>query len=39
MNAKLKRVTYAFVAMASICFISGIAVLSHTEGDETVWTD
>lgn len=39
MNAKLKRVTYTFVAMASICFISGIAVLSYTEGDETVWTD
>jgi len=39
MNANLKRMTYTFVAMASICFVTGIAVLSHTEGDETVWTD
>nr|DAV24939.1 MAG TPA: hypothetical protein [Bacteriophage sp.] len=39
MNKKLKRISYTFVAMASICFATGIAVLSHTEGDETVWTD
>lgn len=39
MNANLKRITYTFVAMASICFVTGIAVLSHTEGDETSWTD
>lgn len=39
MNANLKRMTYTFVAMAGICFVTGIAVLSHTEGDETVWTD
>lgn len=39
MNANLKRMTYAFVVMASICFAAGVAVLSHTEGDETVWTD
>ena len=39
MDANLKRITYTFVAMASICFVTGIAVLSHTEGDETVWTD
>ena len=39
MNANLKRISYTFVAMASICFITGIAVLSHTEGDETEWTD
>ena len=39
MDANLKRMTYAFVAMASICFTAGIAVLSLTEGDETVWTD
>lgn len=39
MNANLKRISYTFVAMASICFVTGIAVLSHTEGDETKWTD
>ena len=39
MNVNLKRMTYTFVAMASICFVTGIAVLSHAEGDETVWTD
>ncbi len=39
MSANLKRISYTFVAMASICFVTGIAVLSHTEGDETVWTD
>lgn len=39
MNVNLKRMTYTFVAMASICFVAGITVLSHTEGDETVWTD
>ena len=39
MNVKLKRMTYTFVAMASICFVTGIAVLSHDEGDETVWAD
>lgn len=39
MNVKLKRMSYTFMAVASICFVTGIAVLSHTEGDETVWTD
>lgn len=39
MNINLKRMSYTFMAVASICFITGIAVLSHTEGDETVWTD
>lgn len=39
MNAKLKRMSYTFVAMASICFVTGIAVLSHAEGTETEWTD
>ena len=39
MNANLKRMAYAFVAMASIWFAEGVAVLSHAEGDETVWTD
>lgn len=39
MNANLKRISYTFVAMASICFVTGIAVLSHTERDETEWTD
>lgn len=39
MNANLKRISYTFVAMASICFVTGIAVLSHTEGDETEWID
>lgn len=36
---KLKRMTYAFLAMAGICFISGITVLSHPEGTETRWID
>jgi hypothetical protein len=36
---KLKRMSYAFIAMAGICFISGITVLSHPEGNETEWTD
>lgn len=39
MNIKLKRMSYTFMAVASICFVTGIAVLSHTEGDETVWVD
>ncbi len=39
MDAKLKRISYALVAAASIFFVSGIVVLSHTEGDETIWTD
>lgn len=39
MSVNLKRMSYTFMAVASICFITGIAVLSHTEGDETVWTD
>ena len=39
MNAKLKRMSYTFVAMASICFVTGIAVLSHEEGTETEWID
>lgn len=36
---KLKRMTYAFIAMAGICFISGITMLSHPEGTETKWTE
>ena len=36
---KFKRMTYAFIAMAGICFISGITVLSHPEGTGTEWTD
>lgn len=39
MNIKLKRMSYTFMAVASICFVTGIAVLSHTERDETVWVD
>lgn len=39
MNTKLKRMSYTFAAVASICFVTGIAVLSQPEGDETVWTD
>lgn len=39
MNVNLKRMSYTFMAVASICFVTGIAVLSRTEGDETVWTD
>ena len=39
MNVNLKCMSYTFMAVASICFVTGIAVLSHTEGDETVWTD
>ena len=39
MNLNLKRMSYTFMAVASICFVTGIAVLSHTEGDETVWID
>lgn len=39
MNVNLKRMSYTFMAVASICFVTGIAVLSHTEGDETVWTN
>lgn len=39
MNANLKRITYTFMSIAGICFAAGIAVLSHTEGDETEWTD
>lgn len=39
MNANLKRITYTFVAMASICFVTGIAVLSQPEGDESAWTE
>ena len=35
----LKRVTYTLVLAASVCFMTGIAVLSHTEGDETEWID
>lgn len=39
MNNKLKRISYTFVAVASICFMTGIAVLAHDEGTETEWTD
>lgn len=39
MSANLRRMKYTFAAMAGICFVTGIAVLSRTEGDETVWTD
>lgn len=39
MNANLKRMSYAFITVASICFAAGVAVLSHTEGDKAVWTD
>lgn len=39
MPNSLKRMSYTFIAVASICFVTGIAVLSHSEGDETVWTD
>lgn len=39
MNVKLKRMSYTFIAVASICFVTGIAVLSQPEGDETAWTD
>ena len=39
MNANLRCMKYTFVAMAGLCFVTGIAVLSRTEGDETVWTD
>lgn len=39
MSANLRRMKYTFVAMAGLCFVTGIAVLSHTEGDETVWID
>ena len=35
----LTRMTYALVLAASMCFVTGIAVLSHTEGDETEWID
>lgn len=36
---KVTKMAYAFIAMASICFISGITVLSHPEGTGTEWTD
>ncbi len=36
---KLKRIAYTFIAMASICFISGVTVLSQHEGTDTEWTD
>lgn len=39
MNLNLKRMSYTFIAVASICFVTGIVVLSQPEGDETVWTD
>lgn len=39
MPKNLKCVACTFIAIASICFVTGVAVLSHTEGDETVWTD
>lgn len=39
MNVNLRRMKYTFVAMAGLCFVTGIAVLSRTEGDETVWID
>lgn len=36
---KMKRIAYTFIAMAGLCFISGITVLSHPEGTDTEWTD
>ena len=35
----LTRMTYTLVLAASVCCMTGIAVLSHTEGDETEWID
>ena len=35
----LSRITCAFALVASLCFVTGIAVLSHEEGDETAWID
>lgn len=35
----MKRMAYTFIAMAGLCFISGITVLSHPEGTDTEWTD
>lgn len=42
MKSGLTRMSYALVAMASICFFTGIVVLSqpeHSEGAETKWID
>lgn len=39
MNVNLKRMSYTFMAIASVCFVTGIAVLSHTEGDEIAWVE
>lgn len=36
----LKKMSYAFVMVASICFAAGVAVLSSdAEGDKTQWKD
>ena len=39
MNVNLTRVSYALAAMASICLVTGIEVLSHPEGADTEWID
>lgn len=39
MNVKLTRLSVALAAMASLFLVSGIAVLSHPEGNDTEWTD
>lgn len=42
MKSNLTRMSYALVAMASICFFTGIAVLAqseHLEGADTEWID
>ena len=36
---KLKRMAYTFIAMAGLCFISGITVLTQHEGTDTECTD
>lgn len=42
MKSSLTRMSYALVAMASLCFFTGIAVLAqpeHSEGAEAKWND
>lgn len=38
MDNKLPLISYTLAAMSSICFISGLVILS-SEGRKTIWTD
>lgn len=38
MDGKLSLVSYTLAAMAGICFISGLVILS-SEGENQNWTD